>query len=104
MLLELDLGLRCESITNELGPHDLAELRLREKQEVLVAPAQDRQRRDHAGLRVQEQCLTSLPRSQRSDVVGDHPLEVALGLRPCDANEGPRPTGDRPRRNALHPD
>ena len=89
MLLRLDLGLRREAGAEQLGPDALAELGLRQEQEVLVPAPQHDERRDHARLRGEQQRLARLAWPERGDVVREHPVEVLLGAGTGDADEGP---------------
>ena len=90
MLLRLDLHLRAQPHAREVPEHDLAELRLGEQEEVVLATAPDGERRDHAGLRRQQQGLARL----LGDVVGDHALEEVLRVRAAHTDVRARPKGD----------
>ena len=61
VLLELDLALRREARAQQLRPHDLAELRLGQEQEVLRAAAPDAQRRDQPAFGVSSSASTTSP-------------------------------------------
>ena len=76
VLLELDLAARAEAHPQQLLAHRLAQLGLRQEEEVLRAAAPDGERRDHPGLRREEQGLARVAR----DVVREHPLEEVLGV------------------------
>ncbi len=55
MLLRLDLAARPQAHARKQRSHGLAELGLRQEQEVLVAAAPHYERRDHTSLRGQQQ-------------------------------------------------
>jgi hypothetical protein len=61
MLLRLDLAFGGEASPEQVRANDLAELGLRQQEEVRVGSAQDAQGRDHASLGRQEQRVAALP-------------------------------------------
>ena len=80
VLLGLDLRLRGEAHPDELRASGLAELRLRQEQKVIGGAPNDPQRRDHPGLRGEQQRVASLADGEGLDVVRDHPLQVVGGV------------------------
>jgi hypothetical protein len=69
---------------------ELALSGLRQHEEVVVTAPQDEERRDHPGLRGEEERRARLAGRQRLDVVRDHPLQVVGRIGPRDADELPR--------------
>jgi hypothetical protein len=61
VLFELDLRLGGEPHAKKLVAQGLAELRLRQQQEIVLSAPQHAHRRDHARLRRQQQRLARLP-------------------------------------------
>ena len=90
VLLELDLAARAEPHPQQLLAHPLAELGLRQEQEILRSASPDRERRDHASLRREEQGLAPVTR----DVVREHPLEQILGVGAADGDIRTRAAGE----------
>ncbi len=89
VLLELDLALRTQAHPHEQRAHRLAELRLREQQEVLLAAAPHDERSDDPRLRGQQQRGACLADLQGLDVIRDHPLQVVARVRSRNAEIGP---------------
>ena len=83
MLLELHVEAGRKAKRQQVRANDLGELGLGQEQEVLLRAAHDRERRDHARLRCQEECVAGLTRTKRRDVVGHHALQVVLGRGPA---------------------
>jgi hypothetical protein len=73
--------------------HDLAELGLRQHEEVLLAAAPDDDRRDDARLRSQQQRRARVADGERLDVVGHHPLQIVRRVRPRHPHIRPLPHG-----------
>ena len=90
MLLRRDVHLGAQPHAHEVAQHHAAELRLGEQEEVVGASAPDGERRDHAGLRGEEQRLTRL----LGNVVRDHSLEEVLRVRAPNADVRTRPNGN----------
>ena len=78
---------RGEAHPREMRPNRLAEPGLGEEQEVVLGPPPDEERSDHAPLRRQDQRLARLAGEH---VVRDDPLEQVGGVRPLNADRGPR--------------
>ena len=93
MLLRLDLAAGAQAHAREVRTHGLAELRLGEEQEVLVAAAPDDERRDEPRLRREQERGDGVADGERVDVVRDHPLEVVARVRSGDPDEGARAVG-----------
>ena len=90
VLLELNLEASGEAERKQVRPNDLGKLGLGQEQEILLRAAHDRERRDHARLRCQEECVAGLTRSERCDIVGDHALQIIGGPGPPHAHEAAR--------------
>ena len=94
--LGLDLALRREAHSRHVSADRLAELGLRQEQEVVLATAPDEERRDHAALRREDQRLAGLGLEH---VVRDDPLEQGGSIGPADPDVGAGPdvrsSGDR---------
>jgi hypothetical protein len=94
VVLRLDVDLRREAGACELRAHDVAELGLRQHEEVVARAADDPERRDDPRLRRQQQRVAVLV---RGDVVRDHPLQEVLRVGPRHAE-----VRTRAKRNARH--
>ena len=94
MLLEVDLDLGREPASDERCTDDLAELGLRQQQEVVGPAPEDRHRRDDPPLGREQERLAGLARTEGLDVVREHALEVRGSFRPCHTDEAARPPAD----------
>ena len=90
MFLRLDLALRAQAHPHQLRADDLSQSRLGQDEEVVVRAPQNDERCDHARLGGQQQRRARLTRSERLNVIRDHPLQVVGRIRPGDADELPR--------------
>jgi len=90
VLLRLDLGLCREARAQQLRADRVSELRLGQHQEILLAAAQDAQRRDDARLRRQEERVAGFADRESFDVVRDHALQVIGSVGTGDAEERAR--------------
>jgi len=100
--LDIDLDLGREPQTKEPALDGVAQLRLGEQQEVVLRPAEDAERRDHACLGSEQQRVARFPGPERLDVVRDDPLEKARGVGPAHADEAARAAGKRREGHVNH--
>jgi hypothetical protein len=97
VLFDLDLSPRCEPHAPQLIANSLAELGLRQEQEVVASAAEDEERCDHARLRRQQERFARVPDSEGFDVVREHALEVLGSVGSSNTDERARPLGSNDR-------
>jgi hypothetical protein len=94
MLLARDLRASREAEPDEVVTQGTGQLGFGEEEEIVLRASQDPDRRDHAGLRRQEERLAGLSDAERLDVVREHALEVVRGISPSHADKPPRAPSD----------